>query len=343
MATVIGARGRKCRVGRAGLILSFLVPLAAVIAPQSIEAQTCGLTAGGTLTGVVNTYYPGVGSPAAGATSISVGTRRTAGAATAIATGDLLLVIQMQDADDQHHQHRRLRRRRAGDRPRASPTSTAAASTNTWWPPARSPAARVAIIGNRHGQRAGERLRDGRRHGDARASAASRSSAFRSTRPRPRQRPDRGALERHDGRRPRHRRRRAPSTLGGTVSLDGLGFRGGAGRGARRRHRRDRHDYRTPLHRRRARQQGRRHRGHAALRLGLGGAAVVDTGVEGYPNGSMARGAPGNAGGGGTDGNPDAQRRERGRRRRRQRRRRRAAAATPGAATWPGRVRRRRS
>ena len=33
---------------------------------------------------------------------------------------------------------------------------------------------------------------------------------------------------------------------------------------------------------------------------------VTNTGVEGYPNGSTARGAPGNAGGGGTDGNPPA-------------------------------------
>ena len=32
--------------------------------------------------------------------------------------------------------------------------------------------------------------------------------------------------------------------------------------------------------------------------------AVFDTGVEGYPNGSLARGAPANAGGGGTDGDP---------------------------------------
>ncbi len=32
--------------------------------------------------------------------------------------------------------------------------------------------------------------------------------------------------------------------------------------------------------------------------------ALVDTGSEGYPDGSFGRGAPGNAGGGGTDGNP---------------------------------------
>lgn len=52
---------------------------------------------GGTLTGVVNTYHPGTASAAAGSTSISVGA--AAGAATPIADGDLLLVIQMQGAD----------------------------------------------------------------------------------------------------------------------------------------------------------------------------------------------------------------------------------------------------
>lgn len=35
-----------------------------------------------------------------------------------------------------------------------------------------------------------------------------------------------------------------------------------------------------------------------------GAGAIFDTGVIGYPNGSLARGAPGNAGGGGTDGDP---------------------------------------
>lgn len=48
------------------------------------------------LSGILNTYYPGTNSPAVGARCITVGTR--AGAATAIAAGDLLLVIQMQDA-----------------------------------------------------------------------------------------------------------------------------------------------------------------------------------------------------------------------------------------------------
>ncbi|MGI4885476.1 MAG: T9SS type A sorting domain-containing protein [Janthinobacterium lividum] len=36
------------------------------------------------------------------------------------------------------------------------------------------------------------------------------------------------------------------------------------------------------------------------------GAALLDTGVDGYPSGSAGRGAPGNGGGGGTDANPTA-------------------------------------
>src|SRR5262252_3840997 len=77
----------------------FLVLLIVTFAAQA-EAQVCGNAGkdgpGGTLSGVVNTYYPGTASASAGATSISIGT--PSGSATAIASGDLLLVIQMQDA-----------------------------------------------------------------------------------------------------------------------------------------------------------------------------------------------------------------------------------------------------
>ncbi|MGA2962888.1 MAG: hypothetical protein ABSD96_14515, partial [Candidatus Korobacteraceae bacterium] len=65
-------------------------------------AITCtppaSLSAGGTLTGVINTYYPGSGSANAGATSITVGALSSGGSATTITKGDLLLVIQMQGA-----------------------------------------------------------------------------------------------------------------------------------------------------------------------------------------------------------------------------------------------------
>jgi hypothetical protein len=48
---------------------------------------------GGTLAGVVNTYYPGTASAPAGSTSIPVGAPE--GSATLISSGDLLLIIQM--------------------------------------------------------------------------------------------------------------------------------------------------------------------------------------------------------------------------------------------------------
>src|SRR6185503_17346762 len=88
-------------------------------------------------------------------------------------------------------------------------------------------------------------------------------------------------------------------TPGGTVSVDGLGFRGAAGRqissggGANT-------DYRNVSTNGAHGQKGEGIAG--TPRYLYTGGTVLDTGVEGYPDGNMARGAPGNAGGGGTDG-----------------------------------------
>ena len=69
----------------------------AVATVQSAACATVSQAAPGTnLTGTLNTYYPGTGNPAAGATMITVGA--ATGAGSAIAAGNLLLVIQMQDA-----------------------------------------------------------------------------------------------------------------------------------------------------------------------------------------------------------------------------------------------------
>lgn len=62
----------------------------------SVVCSSAVLSAGGTLTGAINTYYPGTASVAVGATEIPVGT--ATGAGGTIANGSLLLVIQMQDA-----------------------------------------------------------------------------------------------------------------------------------------------------------------------------------------------------------------------------------------------------
>ena len=68
------------------------VALAPVV---SVVCSGAVLGAGGALSGVVNTYYPGNGSVAKGATTIPLGAVNGTGT---IANGSLLLVIQMQDA-----------------------------------------------------------------------------------------------------------------------------------------------------------------------------------------------------------------------------------------------------
>jgi len=87
-------------------ILFLLLGWTAVKPNQKVWAQSVCATPGkdGTVfTTSPNTYYPGVGTAAANATTISVGTPRTSAdvgaSATPISIGDLLLVIQMQGAN----------------------------------------------------------------------------------------------------------------------------------------------------------------------------------------------------------------------------------------------------
>src|SRR2546421_4706237 len=91
------------RLGHRGGIRVLLLGaaiVAFVIPPASVEAAgTCatpGRDGTATLNSVINTYYPGAVTAAAGSTSITLGA--ATGAATPIAIGDLVLVIQMQDA-----------------------------------------------------------------------------------------------------------------------------------------------------------------------------------------------------------------------------------------------------
>jgi uncharacterized repeat protein (TIGR01451 family) len=74
------------------------------VAVATVQSAACAAvsqaTTGNNLTGVLNTYYPGTASVAAGATSITLGaaTGGPGGTPAPIAPGNLLLVIQMQDA-----------------------------------------------------------------------------------------------------------------------------------------------------------------------------------------------------------------------------------------------------
>src|SRR5438067_104857 len=91
------------RLGHRGGIRVLLLRaaiVAFVIPPDSVEAAgTCatpGRDGTATLNSVLNTYYPGALTAAAGATTITLGT--ATGAGTPMAVGDLVVVIQMQDA-----------------------------------------------------------------------------------------------------------------------------------------------------------------------------------------------------------------------------------------------------
>jgi LPXTG-site transpeptidase (sortase) family protein len=93
------------RSGAAGAVaLCFAVGALAVQAPEVALAAGRGCVIPGndgpnaTLTGVVNSYYPATANAGVGAKSISVGAS-IPGGSPPIAAGDLLLVIQMQDAD----------------------------------------------------------------------------------------------------------------------------------------------------------------------------------------------------------------------------------------------------
>ena len=83
-------------------VLSLLAAAFAAFVVAPTPAAAAGICAtpardgSGSLSGVINTYFPALASASAGSTSISVGS--ATGAAAPIAIGDLLLVIQMQDA-----------------------------------------------------------------------------------------------------------------------------------------------------------------------------------------------------------------------------------------------------
>jgi len=89
-----------------------------------------------------------------------------------------------------------------------------------------------------------------------------------------------------------------------TLNASGAGFRGGAGRALGGATGFAGTDYRTVAT---AAVNAMKGEGIVGTpRYVNSGTANLDTGVEGYPNGSAGRGAPGNAGGGGTDANPTA-------------------------------------
>jgi len=84
---------------------TFLLLLAsAILFPVTLSAQcgtnpVSGLVTITSADQILNSYYAGIANPTSGQTSLTVGTIDSRGSATAVAAGDLVLIIQMQGAD----------------------------------------------------------------------------------------------------------------------------------------------------------------------------------------------------------------------------------------------------
>jgi uncharacterized repeat protein (TIGR01451 family) len=286
--------------------------------------------AGGTLTGIVNTYFPpGVtGTLASASTSVQLGAAAAAGSQTPIATGDLLLIIQTQGAT--------LNITNTGAYGDGIPGDPGAGSTGLGssglfeFVTATSavPATGGTLTFKGTGPTGGllnsysntiATATQGRQTYQVIRVPQYTSAALSSTLAPLAWTGAVGGVLAIDA--------SSQLTLGGTVALDSFGFRGGGGITLGGKAGATKTDYLT--------------NSPAALPVlgpdppagsgadaskgeGIGGtphwvapslssiataSTALSTGqsvVEGLPGGSFARGAPGNAGGGGTDGNPSA-------------------------------------
>ena len=295
-----GGRARRLRTGTATVGAAVLVvgtALLAFVLPPSAAAGLCATPgssgAGGILSGVVNTYYPGTASAPAGATSIAVGA--STGAATPIAAGDLLLVIQMQAADINSTNTNSYGHGGAAVAPASG--FTALNSTGLYeyvraTGPVSAGAVPVSGLGAGAGllntyvtaaatATAGARTFQVVRvpqYTTATTSAALTATAWNGST---------GGVLALDS--------TSTLTLNGTVSVDGLGFRGGVGiqRGGGA-------GANTDV-------VNSSNAGNGGTKgEGIAGTPSQVTTSNGYPGGDVDRGAPGNAGGGGTDGHPSA-------------------------------------
>lgn len=287
------------------LILALALPSLGTLQVTTVHADklVCGIPGRdgpASIGGIVNTYYPGTANVTAGATSIPVGT--PAGAGTAIQAGDLLLVIQMQGADIDSTNTGAYGDGMAGDPGSGQSATNFSAGLYEYVVAASGVVAGSVSISSglvnnyfdqdypvgagNQGQRRFQVIRVPQ-YSSATITSAVTALPWNG---------DVGGVVALD----------VAGTLnmnGNAINVAGQGFRGGGGviytggTGANT-------DYRTlstnPAN-------GSKGEGIAGTpRFIFNGTTVVDLGAEGYPNGSFGRGAPGNAGGGSTDGNPPA-------------------------------------
>jgi uncharacterized repeat protein (TIGR01451 family) len=276
--------------------------------------------AGGVLTGVVNAYYPpgaGVGTVNAGATSILLGAAAGAPAAqTPISSGDLVLIIQMQDATINTTATENSSA--YGDGVPGDPGygSTSLGSSGLFEFVTATNAVPVPVTGGTltfTGTGAGGGLLN--KYVNAAAAPAVNpaagqatfqvirvpqytSATLSSTLAALAWNGATGGVLALDV--------AAQLTLGGTVAVDANGFRGGAGRTLAGQAGTNATDYVTLSTQTTNASKGEGIAGTQTYIANATLTGLTNTGNEGYPNGSYARGAPGNAGGGATDANPTA-------------------------------------
>jgi uncharacterized repeat protein (TIGR01451 family) len=283
------------------------------------QSNTCATPAkngaGGTLSTVINTYYPPSAvnvTVAAGATSVTLGASR--GAATAIAIGDLLLFIQMQDAainssntssyGDGATGNGSTNLNNSGMYEFVKATSTVPTGGGALTFSASGPGGGLLFTYTKaaatatQGQRTFQVVRVPQYSSATLNYVAATPAA-------PAWNGATGGIFVLDV--------SGILTLNSaTLSVDGLGFRGAAGLQLSGTAGRTNTDYRNTAP---AAYTGTAVAGaHGAKGEGIAGTphwvesanTFLNTNVEGYPNGSMAKGAPGNAGGGGTDADPAA-------------------------------------
>ena len=286
------------------ILLLFMV-FFAMFATAAVAEQCArpGTNGNGAPSGVVNTYYPGTASVSAGANVISLGP--SSGASTPIAAGDMLLVIQMQGASIASNNNASYGDGAAGtyangytaigqtglyEFVRAANAVSTAGGTVTIVGGSGSGLLNAYVDANptnSAGQRTFQVIRVPQY---ANATISGTVSAL----------PWNGAtggvlaIDVAD----------RVTFAGGSINASGVGFRGGGALAQSGSNNPSSTDYRSQATR----------TAHGAKGEGIAGTptyvnnsgALLDTNVEGYPNGSNARGAPGNAGGGGSDGNPAA-------------------------------------
>lgn len=302
---------------RARSLRALAVLLAASACPLAVaqfvdgECATPGNDGNPTnVSGVINTYYPGTATANAGARCISVGT--PTGVATAIAAGDLLLVIQMQhatidrDNDDAY-----------GDNVSGAPGGVTNQRTAGIYEYIEARGAVGAAGGA--GCVAGQVAIQGRGTGAGLLNSYSNADRDSTT----------GRRTFQVVRVPQYNTAVLSGTVnagywdgysGGIIAMDvvgqisfsgrtlnanGRGFRGGGGRGLNGAAVSSANAFRSSVTANAHGAKGEGIAGTTRYLFDQGTGALIDFDTdEGYENGGAARGAPGTAGGGGTDGRP---------------------------------------